>query len=109
MDTTNNEAWVTGDRVTIAEGPFASGEQARQAIADGHVIPLAGLDVGEFFASCLANLTGFELVEIKVTRERVTGEESDAELNVETFLGVREERAGVVLASHLAEMVRRAA
>ena len=116
MDTTNNEAWVNGDRVSIAAGPFATGEQARQAMADGNVVPLRGLDLIGLSKACVAAEANIEFVNVTVFAERVTGQETDSERLVEKFVGVRElaltgsaRVARDVLMSHMAEMIRRVA
>jgi hypothetical protein len=87
---TNTEAWVNGDRAEIAEGPFATGELARQAIADGKVIPVAGLDMTAFATACWSESIDFERVTVTIRHERVTGQETDSELFVDAFFGVRQ-------------------
>ena len=100
MGTTNNsglEFWANGNRVEILDGPVTDGEVARQALADGKVIPIIGLTGGAMASlqeACKRTGTTFTFVEVTERLERVTSEESDADLHVRSFQAVIESAEG---------------
>lgn len=93
VNTSGVEFWANGDRVQVVEGIVTDGELARQALVDGAVIPVSHLTssaiAGLRFAAGLIG-TAYTIVEVTERLERVTGEESDAELTVSSFQALQE-------------------
>ena len=81
---------VNGDEVALEEGPFKSAEDARYAIASGIVVPCGSIEMQALQVACRAQGMEVEMVTVRTYRLRETGEETDAELLVDEFEGVRE-------------------
>ena len=81
--------YVFADEVKLAPWPCSS-SYAADAIADGYAVPLHGMNTAEVYRACAEQAIPFEIVAVQAWRERVTGQETDAERFEGVFLALRE-------------------
>lgn len=99
---TPTEATVYGDRYQVATADNA--EAALNAICDGLVVRLHGVNMGALVSVALRDGVDIQCVEVEVWT--VPAHREDITRKLETFVGVRERPYHPALAQQLAEMRR---